>query len=69
VTLKGKYTYFERICIEIDVSGSLLEGICLEFRDKEWIQTIYYEHIPFICRIFHEHDHLLRELSLTRKTK
>jgi hypothetical protein len=42
-TLKGKYTSFARICIEMDVSGALPEAICLEFRDLEWIQNIDYE--------------------------
>ena len=42
-TLKGRYTSYARICIEIDVSGALLEAISLEFRDEEWIQSIDYE--------------------------
>jgi len=42
-TLKGKYTLFARICIEMDVSGALPEAICLEFRDDEWMQNIDYE--------------------------
>jgi hypothetical protein len=50
VTLRGRYTSYARICIETDVSGALLEAICLEFRDEEWIQNIDYEQIPFRCR-------------------
>jgi hypothetical protein len=46
-TLKGRYTYYTRICIEMDVSGALPKAISLEFRDEEWIQNIDYEHIPF----------------------
>jgi hypothetical protein len=68
-TLKGKYTSFARICIEMDVSGALPEAICHEFRDEEWIQSIDYEYIPFRCRRCHEHGHLLRECSLIRKTE
>jgi hypothetical protein len=46
-TLKGKYTSYARICIEMDVSGALPEAISLEFRDEEWIQSIDYEKICF----------------------
>ena len=46
-TLKGRYTSYARICIEMDVSGALLEATRLEFRDEEWIQSIDYEKIPF----------------------
>jgi hypothetical protein len=46
-TLKGRYTSYARICIEMDVSGALLEAISLEFRDEEWIQSIDYEHVMF----------------------
>jgi hypothetical protein len=45
-TLKGRYTSYARIYIEMDVSGALLEAISLEFRDEEWIQNIDYEQIP-----------------------
>jgi hypothetical protein len=33
--LKGRYTSYARICIEMDVSGVLSEAISLEFRDEE----------------------------------
>jgi hypothetical protein len=49
-TLKGRYTSYARICIEMDVSGALLEAISLEFKDEEWIQSINHEKIPFRCR-------------------
>ena len=42
-TLKGRYTSYATICIEMDVSGALPEAITLEFRDEEWIQNIDYE--------------------------
>jgi len=41
--LKGRYTSYARIYIEMDVSGVLPESISLEFRDEEWIQNIDYE--------------------------
>jgi hypothetical protein len=66
-TLKGRYTSYLRICIEMDVSGALLEAIRLEFRDEEWIQSIDYEKIPFRCRIFHEHGHLFKDFPLNKK--
>jgi hypothetical protein len=66
-TLKGIYTSYERICIEMDVSGALLEAISLEFRDEEWIQSTDYKQIPFLCRRCHEHGHLLRECPLNKK--
>jgi hypothetical protein len=66
-TLKGRYTSYARICIEMDVSGALPEAIILEFRDEEWIQSIDYEQIPFRCRICHEHGHLIRECLLNKK--
>jgi hypothetical protein len=67
VTLKGRYTSYARICIEMDVLRALLESICLGFRDEEWIQNIDYEHIPFQCRRCHEHGHLIRECPLNKK--
>jgi hypothetical protein len=66
-TLKGRYTSYARICIEMDVSGALPEAISLEFRDEEWIQRIDYDQILFRCRICHEHGHLLRECPLKKK--
>jgi hypothetical protein len=70
-TLKGRYTSYVRIWIEMDVSGALPEAISLEFRDEEWIQSIDYEQIPFRCRRCHEHGHLIREYpqKKTRKEK
>lgn len=45
-TLKGRYTSYARICIEMDVSRALPEAISLVFRDEEWIQNIDYETNP-----------------------
>ena len=68
-TLKGRYTSYARICIEMDVSGALPEAISLEFRDEEWIQNIDYEQIPFRFKRFHEHGHLIKECLITKKKK
>jgi hypothetical protein len=66
-TLKGRYTSYARICIDMDVLGALPEDISLEFRDEEWIQSIDYEQIPFRCRRCHEHGHLFIECPLNKK--
>jgi hypothetical protein len=65
-TLKGNYTSFARIYIDMDVLGALPEEICLEFRDEEWIQNIDYEQIPFRCRKCHGHGNLFRECLLKK---
>eukprot|EP00253_Pinus_taeda_P008870 PITA_08870 len=57
-TKRGKYTSFARICVEMDLSGALLDEIILEVFDEEWVRTVDYEHIPFKCRRCHEHGHL-----------
>ena len=60
-TIKGKYTSFAQICVEMDLSGALLEEIILDVYDEDWVQIVDYEHIPFRCRKCHEHDHLFRD--------
>ena len=65
-TLQKRYTSYARICVEIDVSGSLHEGLWLEYRDEVYFQTIDYEQIPFRCQKCHEHGHLIRECSLNK---
>ena len=61
VTLKGKYTSFAQICVEMDLSGALLNAIILEVYDKEWVQVVDYDHVPFRCRKCHEHGHLFKD--------
>jgi hypothetical protein len=41
----------------------------MDYQDDEWSQTLDYEHIPFRCRKFHEHEHLFRECPLNNPTK
>ena len=36
-TLRGKYTSFARIFIEMDLSGALSDEIILEVYDEEWV--------------------------------
>eukprot|EP00253_Pinus_taeda_P010957 PITA_10957 len=61
VTLKGRYTSFARICVEMDLSGAISEVIILDLYDEEWVQNVDYEHIPFRCGKCHEHGHLYRD--------
>lgn len=65
-TIQRRYTSCTRICVELDVSGALHEGIWLEFRDEDYFQAIDYEQILFRCRKFHEHGHLVRDCPLNR---
>jgi hypothetical protein len=46
-TLKGRYTSYTRIYIDMDVLGAFSESISLDFRDEEWIHRIDYEQILF----------------------
>lgn len=66
-TLQKRYTSYARICVEMDVSGALHEGLWLEYRDEEYFQDIDYEQIPFRCRKCHEHGHLLRDFPKIKK--
>lgn len=65
-TMQRKYTSCARICVEMDVSGALHDGLWLEFRDEDYFQAIDYEQIPFRCRKCHEHGHLIRECPLNK---
>lgn len=48
-TRRGKYTSFARICVEMDLSGALLDEVILEVHDEEWVHIVDYKHIPFRC--------------------
>jgi len=67
VTLRGKYTSYARICLDMDLLGALPDEVILEVYDEEWVQTVYYEHISFRCHKFHEHGHLSRHCPLNRR--
>ena len=66
-TLRGKYTSYACICVEMDLSGALLDEVILEVYDEEWVQTVDYEHIPFRCHKCHEHGHLSRDYPLNKR--
>lgn len=65
-TRRGKYTSFERIYVEMDLSRALPDEVILEVCDEEWVETVDYEHIPFRCRKCHEHGHLFRDFPLNK---
>jgi len=41
------YTSYARICLYVDISQELPDGIELSWEDEDWIQPIDYEKIPF----------------------
>lgn len=65
-TGRGKYTSYARICVEMDLSGTLPDKLILEFFDEEWVQTVGYEHIPFKHHRCHENGHLFRDCPLSK---
>lgn len=65
-TLRGRYTSFAHICIEMDLLETLPDEVILEVFDNEWVQAVDYEHIPFRCRKCHEHGHLLKDCPLNK---
>ena len=66
-TLRGKYTSYARICVDMDLSGALPDEVILEVYDEEWVRAVNYEHILFRCHKFHEHGHLSRYCPLNRR--
>ena len=66
-TRRGKYTSFARICVEIELSGALLEEIILEVFDEEWVRIVDYDHIPFRCHKCHEHGHIFRDYTINKE--
>lgn len=46
-TCRGRYTYFSRICVYMNISEPLPKSIELEYEGNIWQQTLDYEHIPF----------------------
>ena len=55
---KRRYTSYARICIYLDISKDLLDGIDLTWEDEDWFQAIDYEKLSFRCRRCHEHNHI-----------
>jgi hypothetical protein len=57
------------MCVYLNITKPLPGSISLEYHDEVWMQTIDYEHIPFRCRKYHEHGHLLRDFPLNTPSK
>ena len=43
-------------------------AVTLEYHEKDWQQTLDYEHIPFRYRKCHEHGHLFKDFPLRKPT-
>ena len=65
-TLRGKYTSFTHVYVDMYLSGALLDAFILEIYDEEWVEAVDYEHVPFRCRKCHEHGHLFRDCPLSK---
>ena len=46
-TRHQRYTTYAGICVYMDLSKDLPEGVSLNWEDKEWMQQIDYEQLPF----------------------
>ena len=46
-TRERRYTSYTRICIYLDISKDLSDGIDLTWEDEDWFQAIEYEQLPF----------------------
>jgi hypothetical protein len=68
-TKQRRYTSHVRICVYLNISKLLPGSIALEYHDEDSLQTIYYEHISFRCRKYHEHGHLFRECPLNTTSR
>ena len=58
-----------RICIYLDISRDLLDGIKLTWEDEEGFKAIDYKNIPFICRICLEHGHLFQDFRQNKRPR
>ena len=66
-TRQRRYTSYARICIYLDISKDLPNGIDLTWEDEDWFQAFDYEQIPFICKRCHKHGHLFRYFPHNKK--
>ena len=66
-TRQRKYISYARICIYLDISRDLPDGIELTWEDEEWFQAIDYEQIHFRCRRCHEHGHLFKDFPQNKR--
>lgn len=48
-TKTGRYTSYARICAYMDLNQALPDAVNISYFDKDWLQIIDYEHVPFRC--------------------
>lgn len=63
---KGIFT-FARICVEMDLSKGLPDGILLSHKDLKWTQALDFENTTFRCRVFHQTGHLQNSCIQSKK--
>lgn len=52
------------IMVSINPKEVLADAMNLKYQGLEFIQTLYYEKLPFICHRCHKYGHLARECPL-----
>jgi len=63
-----QYTSYARICVYMHLSKALSDVVSIYHDDFEWVQAIYYEHVPFCYRKFHALGHLFRDCPSNLKS-
>lgn len=66
-TKSCRYTSYARICVYMDLKQPLPDTVSFFHEDSEWIQVIYYEHVPFRCRKCHDIGNLYRDCPQNKK--
>lgn len=59
-----RYTSYAWICVYMKLGHALPDTVSLLHDDFEWISPLDNGHVPFCCRRFHAHGHLLRDCPL-----
>ena len=60
---------YARICVYMHIAKMLHNSISILHDEFEWIQTIYYEHVTFFGRLFHNHGHIFIYFPLNQSSK
>lgn len=63
-TRKTKFTSCARICVYMNISGEISEGINLTWDDEDCFKILDYGHVSFICHRCREHGNLYQECPL-----
>ena len=62
----NKYASCDRICVYMHNFIALSDAIFVTHEESDWIYPLYYEHVPFKCRKWHQHNHLCRDFLLNK---